>query len=737
MADTTVPGTPESSAGGRGSSGVRMRQLPSLPAVSAALAIATLWGACSGGLTVSLDVGGDALCTGAGCTGDAKCTGVSNCTADAPAGDSGADGSDATGAGFAVEILTFKLDAPLEGIAVGAFEPPAVEYGRFSVEPRFKHLVNFLMTPFCPPCRVALPTNGPIVLIADDLETLVFSPMDHFFVSYVSFEDDAIRYGVAGEVDVLPAGFEHRFIAVRGQGVNATVREWGRRMLEDRGKLRVDRYADTGLSRLGYWTDNGAWYYYKTEPGMNEEETLLAVKAEADKVGIPYGYFQIDSWWYFKDGEAGLWPPAGLVLWEPQPEKFPSGLSAFHEKLGLPLVAHNRWFAVKNAYLEDFPFVVEETMSLPTSGGVFEKFMSDAKSWGVETYEQDWLINQVQGLKYLRNHVEHASTWMQQLDDAALGEGLTTQLCMPGAAHVMDSIDRKAATTTRTSTDYHLDVSKESYWPQFHTVNMIASALGLLPFKDNFQSSEKHGEAEALISALSAGMVGIGDGLGMARKDIIMRTCREDGVLLKPDRPATPIDKMFLPHERPYTTFTESATPGLGRTVYLAAYLLERENPERSLQDRAWAIMMYDGRDIGELFVFPDEVTDWQVDLPAELEIHGPVVAFDWRTRSVELVEGALSLPPLDHLYDFRYLVLAPVQSNGLALIGDVDRYVTMADRRIAGAEVLPDAIRASLIGNPGEAVALWAFDAIAGKMLVPVEATVGADGTAVIEVGR
>ncbi len=638
---------------------------------------------------------------------------------------------------FSSEVLTFVADGAATVVASGRFDVPALEYGLYPVDVRYRHVLNFMLTPFLPPCRDSIPSNGPVILVADNFDTIVFSPMEHFFVSYVEPTDDGIRYGLGGEVEELPAGFSHRFIAVQGHGVNATVREWGRLLMADRGKTAVDRYADAGLSRIGYWTDNGAYYYYKTEPGMNEEDTLLAVKLEADALEIPYGYFQLDSWWYFKDGEAGLWPPAGLVLWEPQPAKFPSGLTAFHNKLGLPLVAHNRWFAVANGYQDEFPFVVEESMSLPTTGGVFEKFMSDAKSWGVETYEQDWLINQVLGLEYLRNHVSHADTWMQQLDDAAAGQGLTLQLCMPGAAHLLDSVDRKSVTTTRTSTDYRLDVSKESYWPQFHTVNMVASALGLLPFKDNFQSSEKHGEAEALISALSAGMVGIGDGLGQVKRDIVMRTCREDGLLLKPDRPATPLDAMFLPHDRPYTTSTESVTPGLGTTVYVAAYLLERESPERTLQDRAWAVMMYDGRDIGDLFVFPDEVSDWSIDLAQDLGLNGPAVAFDWRTQQAELVEGTLALEPLQHLYDFRYVVLAPVQSNGLALIGDADRYVTMADRRIVEAEVLPDAVRARVAGAPGEAVKLWAFDASTGNLLPPVAVTVPDSGEAVVEVGR
>ena len=44
-----------------------------------------------------------------------------------------------------------------------------------------------------------------------------------------------------------------------------------------------------------YWTDNGACYYYTTINFSNYEEALVAVKAQADKEGIPYRYLQVTS----------------------------------------------------------------------------------------------------------------------------------------------------------------------------------------------------------------------------------------------------------------------------------------------------------------------------------------------------------------------------------------------------------------------------------------------------------
>ena len=652
--------------------------------------------------------------------------------------DAGGQPVDAT---FRHTIFRYSEAAGLSGVATGSFETASVAYPPIPVDARYTHALTFRMTPFLPPLRRAVPSHGPLVLFSDDLDVLVFSPMDHFFVSVVGLVDGELRHGLSGEVDAVPEGFAHRFLLVEGKGIGATIRRWGALMLEDRGKTPPDRYADVGLSYLGYWTDNGAYYYYSTEAGMNEAETMLAVKADADANGIPLGYLQIDSWWYFKDGTGGLIPPAGLLRWEPRPEVFPDGLAAFQQALGLPLIAHNRWFDKDNVYRSEHEFVVEGDMALPTGQGVFDEFMTNAASWGVVTYEQDWLITQYWGLSYLRDDVDHAATWMGQMDDAAAARDITMQLCMPGAAHLMDSVDRATATTIRTSTDYQPSLSKETYWPAFHTVNLLAGAVGLWPFKDNFRTAEEHGEAEALVSALSAGMVGVGDGVGQMDRDILLRTCRADGLLLKPDVPVTPIDAMFLEHTRPYVTTTSSHEDGLGSTTYVAAYHLASEHPQRTPMDRGWAALAYDGEDIGALFVFPEHVTDWHVDLAADLNLAtgdgARYVVYDWRAGTAASAVDRFTLPVAPDLYDFAYVVIAPVQTNGLALIGEPAKYVTLADRRFRGATVEPDGFALTLEGAPGEEVRVLAWDADANRLLPPVTATIGADGRAATAIRR
>ncbi|MDP8225588.1 MAG: hypothetical protein P9L99_19670 [Candidatus Lernaella stagnicola] len=622
----------------------------------------------------------------------------------------------------------------LENIATGDFYHPSVSYGVIDVDPKYKHVLNWQLTPMFPPRLENIASNGPLVLYSDDFDCLVFSSTEHFYATLISFENGQIHYGLHGDIERVPAGFHHGFILVAGHGVQHTIERWGFRLRAMQHAERRDRYADVGLSYLGYWTNNGAYYYYNSEPGMTEEEVLLRVKQDADARGIPYGYLQIDSWFYKK---AGGIVTGGLLRWEPTADRFPHGLTYLHQKTGLPLIVHNRWFAKDNEYVDQYPFVFDRRMAMPVGRGVFDEFARNAKSWGVTTYEQDWLMNQFWGNRSLRRSVDATDRYMDNLAGAMADQGMTMQICMSGAAHVMDSVRHPNITSVRSSIDYAPNVSKESYWPQFHINNLIVYAVGIWPFKDNFRTSEDHGWAEALISSLSAGMVGPSDRLGEADADMLSRTCRVDGLLLKPDRPALPIDAMLLPNRRPFITETYSDRGALGRWRYLTAYHIARHHPQRAKLDKMWPYVSYDLQDPSDFFHFPDTVTDWHIDLAAELGVTEPVVVYNWRTKTARLHEGVYHFKPIADLYDFTHLILAPVLTNGLALLGETDKFVPLADKRFTKIEALHDAIAVTVAGVPGERVTLRWFDARSGRLYGPRTIVVNDEGFASAKLAR
>lgn len=635
------------------------------------------------------------------------------------------------------EIIARSVPDGRTGLKRGSFDELSLEWEPIEIEARFRHSLSFRPTPMMPPSRSAVRSFGPVILFDDALDTIVISPLDHFFVSLMSFENGRVRSGLAGEVDEVPAGFTQRWLRVDGHGIRKTVEAWGALVRADRGVPAPDRYADTGLSYLGYWTDNGAAYYYETLPGLNEEDTLLEVVRDARQKRVPFGYVQLDSWWYEKEPPDSLGSPGGLIRWEPQAGMFPRGLRSFRDGVGLPLVLHNRWFARDNAYRNAHEFEDGPRMSLPKDRAVFDELMADAKSWGAFTYEQDWLVPQYEGLPALRSVLGRAESWMQAIDDAATGAGLTTQLTMGGGAHLMDAAGRRAVTTFRTSIDYHAGAAKTGFWPQFHTVNMVASALGIWPFKDNFHTSETWGEAEALISTLSAGMVGIGDAVGDLDAAIALRTCRSDGLLLKPDRPAVPIDAMFLPHSRPYVTTTYSDRGDLGRWVYVAAYHIERGDEERRFLDDTFALLSYDGKPVEDMFVIPDRITHFAVSLSSDLELEGERVVYDFESATAKVVEESFELPRTSRPFEHSYVVVAPIFESGLALIGEPTKLVTLADKRFERIEAVDDGMELALVGAPGERVPILVYDTEQADFLPTIEVVLEEDGRGIVRVER
>ncbi len=87
--------------------------------------------------------------------------------------------------------------------------------------------------------------------------------------------------------------------------------------------------------------------------------------------------------------------------------------------------------------------------------------------------------------------------------------------------------------------------------------SMLADALGLAPFKDvlwstSIQPGSPYGlnaiealpDRAILIATLSTGPVAFGDGINFTNIQRLMRCCRSDGLILKPDRPLTTINTL-------------------------------------------------------------------------------------------------------------------------------------------------------------------------------------------------
>jgi hypothetical protein len=99
------------------------------------------------------------------------------------------------------------------------------------------------------------------------------------FVQHAS--TGCLEFGIMGSVTSIPAGFSISLAIFAGNMVTDTVREFGHAMLKYFDTSRLP--ADITLTKLGYSTDNGAYYYYNTPNGTTFESELSELQQESAK----------------------------------------------------------------------------------------------------------------------------------------------------------------------------------------------------------------------------------------------------------------------------------------------------------------------------------------------------------------------------------------------------------------------------------------------------------------------
>jgi hypothetical protein len=615
-------------------------------------------------------------------------------------------------------LLVFRLEATrdLSGIASGAFAEPAFSWPHFRPEDRadagvpeattaFGHQFSEFAFPTSTDALLnrwlLLPHRPPVVwplwLRAPDGGTLLLAPLDGFHEQVVGVPAErggtgGLRCGWHGDLDEVPAGFATELAIWAGPGPRACLEAWGTELRRRAGTVRPGRYADELARRPSYWTDNGAAYWYRTEGGRSVRETLTTAVDDLRTRDVPFGTVQLDSWWYphevLRPFDTDEWevPPTGLVRWEAREDILPEGIDDLADALGRPpLAAHIRHLSSSSPYVQEVDCWVDGDRAHPTGPELYERWLDSAVGWGIETFEHDWLVEAFLGVRQLRAVPGRARAWQEGLDRAAGERGITLQWCMASPADFCQTTTLRNVTSIRTSGDHGYIATPGILWAWFLYGNVLARALGLLPYKDVFHATTDpgaHGEVEALLSALSAGPVGIGDRVGVADPALVRRTCRADGLLVKPDLPVAALDRCLdrvVVFSRRLLVGSTTTTHGAGTWHYVVAANV---------------------RDDG------DAVTE-RITL-AELGVEAPAVVWDWRRRTAEAVEavGGWDVELGPHEWDYR--VVAPVLAGGAAVIGDPDVFVTAGDLRLA--DVGPDGT-VVVAGAPGEVVRLVAWD--------------------------
>ena len=117
-------------------------------------------------------------------------------------------------------------------------------------------------------------------------------------------------------------------------------------------------------------------------------------------IGVPFGHWQLDSWWYPKDGRTSRGGKGGAVVnWTALDEIFPSGIPGIQKKLNIPFIMHNRQFSNRSDYIHKWTdiewYIGPKHAMAKDPEKFFQRFFTQQKDWGLSMYEQDWMLDQV------------------------------------------------------------------------------------------------------------------------------------------------------------------------------------------------------------------------------------------------------------------------------------------------------------------------------------------------------
>ncbi|MFB7225885.1 carbohydrate-binding protein [Streptomyces sp. NPDC056227] len=376
-------------------------------------------------------------------------------------------------------------------------------------------------------------SDSPWVFFDDKGSTFILSAANHFQEAKTSkASDGSIAAGVISSIATLPAGYTRQTILSANTGIGAAHRAWGSALTRLAGKQLPTNDDGIILSTLGYWTDNGADYYYKFDQSKGYAGTLLAVRDEWASKKVPMGYMQLDSWWYRK-GPNGKWNDGqyGISLYEADKQLFPDGLSAFQKQLGMPLVTHARWIDKSSPYHSQYQFSDDVIVDL----AYWQSVMDYLKDSGVAVYEQDWLDDNAMPAENLTD----ADQFFDNMAHQAAAHGIDVQYCMALPRDYLQTTRYPNVTTIRASNDR----MHRGNWDTFLYDSQFAGALGVWPWTDIFKSSEI---GNLLLATLSAGPVGVGDALGKVNAGNLFQAVRPDGIIVKPDVPIVPTDATYV-----------------------------------------------------------------------------------------------------------------------------------------------------------------------------------------------
>ena len=574
-------------------------------------------------------------------------------------------------------------------------------------------------------------THGgvPIVFYDDSNHAVVLSPLDYFLQSiFVQSEafDGQLACGLQGKTAGVHGydPYGHLFgvsyvMVATNRGVRDALRQWGSYKLGFYGKQRAVGDENLTLQKLGYATDNGAYYYYNTEPGKTYEQTLLDIEKYFNVSGLPLGYFQLDSWWYPKSNASG---DGGCLLWEPMADVFPNGMKILNK----PVWLHARFFSPLSPYRENYKFLDSDSPAHPCLlsqdttfyADIMNKARNFAPKQGMVLFEQDWMSTPLMRMNSTHTDYTTASLWLTVLNMGAQNSDTWLQLDTAFPSEILYSAMMDRAVQGSSDNDYQ---PGNSQWDDGLN-DMLLDAVGLIPWKDTFWTTEKqpgcptsysrccepNPELQTLLAVLSTGPVSPGDSIGHANFTLLNRTCMSDGTLLKPNSPVLPLNKVF----------TESFD-----TLEWPRVLVSEAGPEQVEKSALKWYYIFAAKLTNSFTVYPHDidstltqkqsviVTLAQTTVKNRVDMTSSGGVIDVRTFNPD---HPLTIPPMTHSWGdcgetvpFAYYMIASRQVNDWIVLGELDKFVPGNRFRILDVSPGPDGndVKVIVSGPVGDVV--------------------------------
>ncbi|MGV9197952.1 MAG: hypothetical protein ACOC4M_03855 [Promethearchaeia archaeon] len=597
-------------------------------------------------------------------------------------------------------LFQVKLPNGLKKCSTSNFSDPVIKFPILRNKSPNQRLLTFKDETFCPPSkRIPDYVSAPVCLYDDEKNAVIFSALNDFATNIITtskkdtlnYYDVVFELGPDGLIDQFPQDYTYTYLFVFEHGINSCFNKWGNlvHQFHEIENKKIDPYENIMNSHLGYFTDNGAYYYYFPLNGGSYDETLIEIEQYySDKEPISFAYYHLDSWWYekvslgtiFKERKKNGSKPGGCLRWEPDSEVWSIPVENLSKKLNnKPLSAHSRWFNEETPYNERFEMLIEDGWAMPTTLEFWEFMMDIADKYDIFIYEQDWMQNQFAHFTHLRAEIGAHRKWLEDMNEAAGNHDKKIQYCMATPAQVMEAIHLHNVINVRNTDDYQSWRDWRYYYPDFTQNAIFLNALGLWPFLDVFFSSkhnneyaeEPYPELRALMSTLGGGPVAVGDPIGKVSKEIIEKITRKDGLIYKPDYPIKVPDLMFVKHDTCYVAYTES-----------------------QLNDLCWYYVV-------NFSLWPEEIhSNYTL---RDIEIRGRFIEYDWLEKTARIREDTEPIPYDKESVDYQYCVYAPFLPNDMALIGDSSKYVTMNSKEFKEISYDDSSIEIQLYNIEGE----------------------------------